>query len=444
MVDLSKYLEQAADAVKRRNFAMAVKIYGQVLSIQPDFGDARSGLRKALFQKAAQRAPSKVAAMLFGGVHLLTAGLCRLLGQHGAAAKAYERYLSLDPLAEGANLKLGDSLQRAGLAKSALAVFAAYAEHQPRCLDACRSAGQLYYEQGKMQEALQMFELALKVDPRDQESLKARKNLAAEGALRSSGIEHAESSRDLIKDKEQQKKLERQERLQLSAEEVEQELQEVEEQLQQSPGDHKLLRRAARLREMAKDLAGALDLVEQLLQKAPGDADLLDQAGDLRIRLQEQMVQKAEKRGDDAAATRARAALAQLRVGEARRRVERNPSDLGARFELGAGLLGAGDVDAAIAELQQAIKDPRKKIDAMFLLGQAFQQKGLPDLALGQYEKALQGAGTGAVAKEALYQMGSICESQGKADQALAHFTKILEQDIGFRDVAKKVEALKG
>ena len=64
MVDLSKYLEQAADAVKRRNFAMAVKIYGQVLSIQPDFGDARSGLRKALFQKAAQKAPSKLAAML--------------------------------------------------------------------------------------------------------------------------------------------------------------------------------------------------------------------------------------------------------------------------------------------------------------------------------------------------------------------------------------------
>ena len=49
-----------------------------------------------------------------------------------------------------------------------------------------------------------MYELALKVDPRDQESLKARKNLAAEGALRSTGIEEAESSRDLIKDKGKQ------------------------------------------------------------------------------------------------------------------------------------------------------------------------------------------------------------------------------------------------
>lgn len=444
MVDLSKYLEQAADAVKRRNFAMAVKIYGQVLSIQPDFGEARSGLRRALFQKAAQKPPSKLTAMLLGGIHLLIGGVQRAVGAHAGAAKSFERYLGYDPAAEGPNLKLGDSLERAGFAKSALAVYAAYAELQPRCLDACRSAGALFYEQGKLPEALAMYEQALKVDPRDQESLKARKNLAAEGALQSTGIEQAESSRDLIKDKQQQKQLERQERLQLSAEEVEEELDQIENQLQETPGDQALMRRAARLREMVKDLRGALDLIEQLLQKNPDDSELLDVASDLRIRLQEQMVQKAVKRGDEGAAERARKALGQLRVAESRRRVERNPSDLGARYDLGAGLLEAGDVDAAISELQQAVKDPRKKTDAMFSLGRAFQRKDLHDLALGQYEKALEAAGGGARAKEALYEMGAICETQGKREDALRHFTKILEQDIGFRDVAQKVEALKG
>jgi len=444
MVDLSKYLEQAADAVKRRNYAMAVKIYGQVLSIQPDFGEARAGLRKALFQKAAQKPPSKLTAMLFGGVNLLVGGMQRMVGAHGGAAKSFERYLAFDPAAEGANLKLGNSLERAGHTKSALAVYSAYAEVQPRCLEACRSAGALYYEHGQLKEALEMYEQALKVDPRDQESLKARKNLAAEGALQSTGIEEAESSRDLIKDKQKQKQLERQERLQLSAEEVEEELQELENQLQSNPSDEKLLRRGARLREMAKDLRGALDLIEQLLKKNPDDGELLDVASDLRIRLQEQMVQKALKRGDEAAANRARQALGQLRVAEARRRVERNPSDLGARYDLGAGLLEAGELDDAIAELQQAVKDPRKKTDAMFMLGQAFQKKDLHDLALGQYEKALEAAGGGARAKEALYEMGVICEAQGKNDDALRHFTKILEQDIGFRDVAQKVEALKG
>ena len=194
---------------------------------------------------------------------------------------------------------------------------------------------------------------------------------------------------------------------------------------------------------MAKDLQGALDLIDQLLQKNPTDSELLEIASDLRIRLQEQMVQKAVKRGDDGAAKRASAALGELRVGEARRRVERNPSDLGARYDLGAGLLESGEIDEAIKELQQAVKDPRKKTDAMFLLGRAFQLKDLPDLALGQYEKALVAAGSGVRANEALYEMGVICEGQGNKQAALGHFTKIIEQDIGFRDVAKKVEALK-
>ena len=40
MVDLGKHLENAADAVKRRNYALAIKIYTQVLQIQPDYGEA--------------------------------------------------------------------------------------------------------------------------------------------------------------------------------------------------------------------------------------------------------------------------------------------------------------------------------------------------------------------------------------------------------------------
>ena len=65
------------------------------------------------------------------------------------------------------------------------------------------------------------------------------------------------------------------------------------------------------------------------------------------------------------------------------------------------------------------------------------------DLALGQYEKALAAAGQGPLAKDALYEMGGLCEEQGKRDAALAHYGRILEQDIGYRDVAQRVDRLK-
>ncbi|MEY4828730.1 MAG: hypothetical protein RLZZ562_526 [Planctomycetota bacterium] len=443
MVDLSKHLENAADAVKRRNYPLAVKIYSQVLAIQPDYGDARDGLRKALFAKAAQKPTSKLVAILGGGVHLLTGHLLRLCGQHNGAANAFERYLALDPLHEGSNLALATSLRKAGHRRSALAVFAAYAQQQPRCLLAARSAGALLYEQGKLHEALAFYEMALKVDPRDQEALKARKDLAAEGALKSTGIETAQSSRELIKDKSLAQKLEQQSRIQLSPEELDRQIAATEEELQQKSGDPALLRRMGKLLEQKKDLRGALECLESAAQKLPDDQDLLDQVGDLRLRVQESFVQKAIARGDSAAAERAERALNEARATEYRRRIDKNPADLGLRFSLGSALCELRDFDAAIAELQQAVKDPRKKAEAMFLLGRAFRGKGLPDLALGQYEKALAAAGQATLAKDALYEMGGLCEEQGKRDAALLHYGRILEQDIGYRDVAQRVDRLK-
>jgi tetratricopeptide (TPR) repeat protein len=443
MVDLSKHLENAADAVKRRAYPLAIKIYTQVLAIQPDFGEAREGLRKALFTKAAQKPTGKLTAVLGGGMPWLMGHLLRLCRQHAGAARSFERYLALDPLAEGANLALGDSLLRAGYRRSALAVYAAYAQQQPRCLPAARRAGELLYREGKLNEALEYYEMALKVDPRDQEALKARKDLAAEGALKSTGIEKAQSSRELIKDKALAHKLEQQSRLQLSPEEIERQIEQTEAELSQRPDDAALLRQLARLLEHKKDLRGALDCLERACRLSPDDQELLDQQGELRLRVQEQFVQKALARGDSAAAERAERALHEARSTEFRRRVDRNPADLSLRFSLGTALCELGEFDAAIAELQQAVKDPRKKAESHLLLGRSFRGKGLADLALGQFDKALQAAGAGPLCKDVLYEMGALCEDQGQRETALSHYGRILEQDIGYRDVAQRVDRLK-
>lgn len=442
-MDLSKHLEAAADAVKRRNYASAVQRYGQLLAIQPDHLEARAGLRNALFQKAAQKAPSRAAAMVFGGIHLLVGGLCGLLGKPAAAAASFERYLAKDPLHEGVNLKLARALRKAGFNKSALAVYKAYAEHQPRCVEASRNAGELLYAAGDINGALTMYEQALKVDPRDQEALKARKNLAAEGALSTTGIETASSSRELIKDKEAQKKLEKKARIQLSKEELAAELDELEEQLMEKPDDRKLLMKVGRYRQMDKDLQGALDCYERALELDGSDAELADTCADLRLKLQEQRVEDARKRGDDAAAERAGRALQEARAVEFQRRVERQPTDLKLRFELGKALVAIGRHDDAIAELQQAVKDPRSKAEAHLHLADAFAGKDLQDLAYGQLEKALDAAQGSEVKKEIRYRIGVLCEAMDRADEALQHFTSILEQDIGFRDVREKVDRLR-
>ena len=449
-MDLSKFLDNANAALKRRNYAAAVQLFGKLCALQPDNGPARAGLRTALFKKAEAKPPSKVVALVGGGVHLLSAQLSRTLGQHAAAAKAYERYLTFDPLAEGANLGLASSLERAGHRRAALEVYRAYAEHQPRCLEASRSAGALLQETGEFQAAMSMYEQALRVDPRDQESLKARKNLAAEGALRGSKLETAESSRDLIKDQGEQKRLERADRLQLSAEEIAEELDDLEARLADNPDDIAVLRRLAQVHEMNNDAPSALDCLERALSLTGPDGDgaatLADKAGELRISLQERRIREAEARGDDAAAGQMRKVLAEQQVGEYRRRVERQPTDLGLRFKLGAALAAAESYDAAIAELQQAVRDPRNKVEALIELGRAFRAKGMADLARGQLEKALDAASASGASstrqKDVLYDLAAIAADAGDTKDALAWFKRILEQDIGFRDVAQRVDAL--
>ena len=78
------------------------------------------------------------------------------------------------------------------------------------------------------------------------------------------------------------------------------------------------------------------------------------------------------------------------------------------------------------------------------MLGKAFREKGLTDLALGQLEKALEASvGHGEASKDILYDMGGLAEDAGDTDQALDYFSRIIEQDIGYKDVAGKIEQLK-
>lgn len=431
-MDLSKHLETAADAAKRRNYPYAVKLYGQILSLQPDNADARAGLHGALFKKAEAKPPSKLFAILGGGIHLIVGGLCRMVRQHSAAAKSFGRYLTGDPLNEPINIKLGDSLERAGLPNSARAVFQAYADANPRSLEACRRAGALLYANGEMQAAMDMYSRALKIDPRDQDSLKARKNLAAEGALAATGLEHAESSRDLMKNAEQARKFERDDRLQLSKDEIDTEVDRLEEELQADPDNVKLLSRMAEVLVMDNDLKGALASLEQAVAKNPNNSDLANRAGSLRLRLQEVRVEEAETRGDESAADFAREALKEARAGEYRRQVDANPTDLRLRFQLGTALKDLGRHDDAIAELQQSVKDPKAKGESYLLLGESFAAKGMDELAMGQLEKALSALeGHAEKSKEILYAMGCVAENMGRSEQALGHFSRILEQDIG-------------
>jgi tetratricopeptide (TPR) repeat protein len=94
--------------------------------------------------------------------------------------------------------------------------------------------------------------------------------------------------------------------------------------------------------------------------------------------------------------------------------------------------------------LQRAALDPRCGRDAGVLLGDCFKQKGYLDLARKEYEKALGPVGVlDDRAKEILYTLGAIAEEAGDAAQARVHYARIFETDVGYKDVAAKMERLR-
>jgi len=443
-VDYSKHIQKAEEAARRKNYDFAVELFQQLLEIDPDVGEARGKLRRVLRARHEAKKGSKLLRMVMGAAPLAAAKTLAKAGKHDAAAKACEKYLATSPLDVEGNLLLGVSLENAGHYHSARAVFEFVAELDPRNSEGLKRAGAMLARTGDPVQALEFYERALAADPRDRDALKARKDLAAEAAIVKARYGEVQHSREQIVDQGESRRLERRNRMHLSDEELAEEQSRLEELLAATPNDVDVLVELAAVHERLRDAGAALDMVERALELRPGDADLADRVGALRIKALKRRIARADKLGDAAEADRLEKELAQNEMQSARDKVERSPGDGGARLELGRLLLRLGQNDAAAAELQKAVGDPRRAEEARFLLAQCFLAKGFTDLARKEFERVLEGRPeVDERAREVLYNLGLIAEGEGNPAEARRYYARIYEVDIGFRDVAQKMEALR-
>jgi len=444
-LDFSKQIQKAEEAFRRRNYDFAVELYRQLLDLSPDLGDARAGLRRALRKRQeAAGSGGKLFRAVSGALPLNKARALSKLGKHDASARALEDYLASNPLDEEANLMLGLELEQAGHLKSACAVYEFTAEIAPKNAEALKRAGAMMQRQGEHGKALAYFERALEADPRDQDALKARKNLAAETALSRSNVGNVSHSRELIKDKDRTRELERSKRLVQSEEELRAELARLEERFAENSSDAETMTQLSEVHERLGDPAAALEFAQRALSYRHDSLELASRVGELESKRLKRAVARADKAGSQAEASALEQELVAHEVADYRRRVELRPGDLSLRLQLAKKLLRAGEVDGALAELQRCSDEPRVRDEALFLLAQCFQQKGIHELARKEYERALASAEPKSErAKEILYNLGAITEAQGNRAEARSFYIRIYEIDIGYRDVAAKMATLR-
>ncbi len=430
--------------MRRRNYDFAVEVYQQLISLDPDLAEARGGLRLALKRRFETEKSSKFLRAAFGAVPLNTAKALMKAQKFDAAAKQLESYLEKSPTDEDGNLLLGIALEGANHFNSARAVYEFLAEIAPHNPEGLKRAGAMMRKKGDTAKALEYYERALKADPRDQDALKARKDLAAEAALKKGNYEQVSHSRDLIKDKERTQSLERDRRRHLTEDELRADLAKLEARFADSPSEVELMLSIAEIHEKLADFEAAHEFVERASSYRKESYELAAKAGDLQSKVLKKAMSRADKEGDAAKAARLERELVDHETRDWRRRVDLRPNEPPLRLELGKRLMKSGDLDLALGELQKAISDSRIQREVRFWLAQCFQKKGFVELAKKEYQKALEGTSTvDERAKEILYNLGALAEAEGDSAQARSHYTRVYEVDIGYRDVAAKMEQLK-
>jgi len=436
-MDVSKFLERAEAALRKRMPDQAIALYRQVLVAAPGNAPAREGLMTAYKRRVE----------LKGGASLIDKAAARSLyatalglkgtGKVGAAVRTCDAGLERHPEARAMLELLAECLTAQGHKEEALAVWRAELAAAPKDLAALKAAGQLHYELKQIAEATQCLELAHSLDRHDPEVERLRRQLAAEGTLANTRYETAQSSREVMRS--------RAEGPAAGAAAPARDADALRAALQASPGDAGTRRELSALLRAEGRLDEALALLDEGLAAAPADETLGTARADLLAARSDAALKAAQARGDAAEIKRLEAERAALEVEDISRRVAIRPGDLALRLRLAKACYRAGDTDRAVEHFQATAADPRFKLDSQQGLGACFYRKGLFPLAARQFEAALAAAGgpAGERGKEICYHLGLVSERMNDRPGAYARYLAVYEVDINYRDVAHKIEALK-
>lgn len=437
---------KARDMFRRKQYQMAIEAYTEYLRFQPDDEEAAQG-----FFKAAMKAQETRGKRVFGG----------MLSKMSIGGKdpkkrmaACFRALGKNPTDKGVLRSLGEAATQANAYGAAVAAYSQAVEVAPEDAEAWKRLGEALGRRGKIKEALDALRKSCELNPRDQEANKLRKNLAAEGALKLSGYETAKSSRDLIKDKDQAQELESETRMQLTSDHAASEIERVQAQIAEDPSNSRLMVRLADLQEQSGDHAAGFATLEKAYGIDPANYELSVRIGDRKLaKLKRAFTDAAgalKAAPDDASKQAAREAAYKAMISgsldEYTRRVKEHPLDLAVRFELGTWLLRAGDVDKALAEFQQTVRDPNRKIQSLRLQAKCFEQKNLIGLAVKKLEEAITGFPTlvSDTSKAISYEYADLLERKGDTEEAKAVFERIVEADASYKDALDRLSKLAG
>jgi tetratricopeptide (TPR) repeat protein len=442
--------EKGKTALDRRNFDYAIAIFTGVLEQEPAFFECRQLLRITQHKKAEGKGGGFFKKMFSGASSqpLLAKGQFALRSQPLEALKIAEQILNSDPHSSQGHKLLADAAMAAELPKTALLSLEILAKNSPDDQEYQKELGRGYAQAGQTDKAEKVFAELVRLNPGDAKLIEELKDMSARKTLAEGGYDDLAdgkgSYRDILKDKDQAVALEQENRQFKDLDTTQRLLEENEARLVNEPKNLKLIRTIAELHAQRKDFDRALEAYQRIVtMEGQADAGLQKAIAETTVRKFDHALAGLDAAAPDYAekSARLKAERDNYMLAECKERSEKYPSDLFIRFELGQLYFQAGKISEAIQEFQKAQNNPNKRIASLSYLGQCFARRNMNDLAAKTIGKALAEKQVfDEEAMELTYALGSILEKMGKKEDAIEQFKKIYEVDVGFKDVAKKVD----
>ncbi len=447
---------KAMSAMELKNYGYAVQLLQAVLRSHPDFLLARQLARKA----AAQKNSGKKG--LLGGLSSASFSMMKVQSlvkkDPVAAMDAIEKLLESEPYSPQVNQLLKEAGIAAKMPHVALFALETIVEGNPKDTKTMHELAKLYLANELPDKAVDIYGRILQISPNDLAAVKGGKDASAALSMMRGGWQREDTTyRDLIRDKEQAVALEQQNRAFRTDEMIDSLIAEASALYEKDPSNVDTARRMGELHEQKNDLANAILWFQYAAELSSNtDSSLVRKVADLRLRQIDESIAGFEiylaENPDDPKAAEYTEQLAQVRrqraeylLEEAKKRIERNPSDLQLRFELGEILVELGEYKEAIMELQKAQSNPNVRLRAMSLLGQCYSGRGMFDLAATILEKAAAELfQMDNVKKDIIYNLGLVYEKMANQEKHIACIQQIYEVDAGYRDVAERVEGSYG
>lgn len=450
--DLRLLFQKGSDALARENTDYALDLFNQVLTREPGFFDCRKALRAAQGKKSGGSSTGFFKRVLnnAGSSPQIAKGQLALRRDPAEALTIAEQILNGDPNNSPAHRIILEAAQALEMPRTAVMSMEILCKNSPKDKALALETAEALMETGDTASAEKIILEAARNFPNDPDVAQAHKNLSARQTLGGGGYETLGdgkgSFRDALRNKEEAISLEQQNKVQKSENVTERLIAEYESRLPNEPNNLKLLRSLAELYTEKKQFAKSLEIYDRIKSSdlAGSDPSLDVAIAKTRVKNMEHAATELNPFAPEHAEQLAKIQTDKLafQIAECQKRVEKYSTDLAIRFEMGTLYFQAGKIGEAIQEFQKAKGNSNKRIAAMNYLAQCFAKRKMFDLAAKTFQEAIKEKTLfDEEKKDLIYHLGCVLESMSKKDEAIEQFKQIYEVDIGYKDVAAKVDA---